>query len=238
MKSNRLAAFGLAAGLLGGGVAGLALGVPGGAFAQSDETTTSTAGAAEPGSAERSGPAKGRWARDALAKLVTDGTITRAQADAVAAALEAARPPRGAGGHKGRGFGRAHKGHGLDAAASALGMTVEELRSAVSGGKSLTEVAREKGVDPEKLVEAMVAERRTRLAEAVAAGRLTQARADEMLATMTERARAVVNGQGPAFGGRGHHGRGGDGRRGFRGGAPSGEGSSFAPSSSGGATST
>jgi hypothetical protein len=193
MKTNRLAAFGLAAGLLGGGAAGLALGVPGLASAQSDETTTSEAPAAK--------PERGQWREDALAPLVANGTITQAQADAVIAALEAGRPAKGPHGHHGHGPHR----HGLSAAATALGMTEAELRTALEGGQTLAQVAQSKGVSVDTVVNAIVAEIKTKLNEQVAAGRLTQAQADERLAEATERTKAFVNGEGKPFGG-GHRG--------------------------------
>src|SRR5688572_23797063 len=198
MKTNRLAAFGLAAGLLGGGAAGLALGVPGLASAQSDETTTTEA-PADPAPAAKAD--RGQWMTDALAPLVSNGTVTQAQADAVIAALEAGRPAKGSGGHRGHG----PHGHGLSAAATALGMTEAELRTAIQGGQTLAQVAQSKGVSVDTLVNAIVAEIKTKLNEQVASGRLTQAQADERLAEATERTKAFVNGEGKPFGG-GHRG--------------------------------
>jgi hypothetical protein len=55
MKKNRLAAFGLVAGLLGGAAAGIALGVPNFAGAQTADTTT-TAPADPPADPGRGGP--------------------------------------------------------------------------------------------------------------------------------------------------------------------------------------
>ena len=196
MKPNRLAAFGLAAGLLAGGTAGLAFGAPVLAGAQIDGTTTPSAPGAPP-------VEKGRWMRDALAPLVENGTITQTQSDAVIGALEAARPARGPR------HGHLRGGHGgAEAAAGALGMTAEELKAALQGGKSLADVAREKGVDPEAVVSAIVADVQARVAEKVSAGRITQEQADRMLAEVTERTRAFVNGEAPAFGRPGRHHRG------------------------------
>jgi hypothetical protein len=111
----------------------------------------------------------------------------------------------------GRGHGSGHGFRNLDAAAQALGMTVEELRTALRGGKSLAAVAREKGIDPGKLVDALVAQMKARLDEHVASGKNTQAEADQMLADAKTRIEAFVNGTAPApglgFGGR-HGGRG------------------------------
>lgn len=210
MKPNRLAAFGLAAGLFAGGAAGFAFGVPTLAGAQTDESTTDT-----------TTPEKGRWMRDALAPLVEDGTINQNQADAVIGALDAARPARHP--HRGHGF-RGGPGT-LEAAAGALGMTVEELRAAVRGGQNLAEVAEDKGVDPEQVVAAVVTDMQARIAEKVEAGRLTQEQADRILAELTERARAFVNGEAPGLGGPGF-GRHGRHRGGF---PPPAEGSSAEP---------
>lgn len=206
MKPNRLAAFGLAAGLLGGGAAGFAFGTPGFAGAQTDDTTMT-----DDSSSSTASPAgKGQWMADALAPLVDNGTVTQAQADAVIDALEAARPARH---HGGRRMGPAR----LEAAAEALGMTVEDLRRALSEGQSLAEVAQGQGVDPEQVVNALVAEAQAHINDKVADGRITQEQADEMLSNLTERIRAFVNGEAPAFGGPGHrHGPGGFGDARFR----------------------
>ena len=75
MQKNRLAIFGLVAGLLGGGVAGIAFGAPSFAGAQTADSAVTTDTAAL---------ARGQWMTDALVSLVASGTITQAQADAVA----------------------------------------------------------------------------------------------------------------------------------------------------------
>jgi hypothetical protein len=126
---------------------------------------------------------------------VADNTISQAQADAVIAALEAARPAKGRHGHGpgGKGF-RGGPGR-LDAAATAIGITVDELRTALRDGKSLADVAKDKGVDPEKVVSALVAELKAHLDQEVASGRRTQAEVDQKLAGATERIRAFVNGE-------------------------------------------
>ncbi|HEY3240950.1 MAG TPA: hypothetical protein VGL92_15385 [Acidimicrobiia bacterium] len=195
---HRLAAFGLVAGLLGGGAAGVALGLPGFAGAESSDSASTTA-PADPAAPAR--PARGAWVKDALAPLVEKGTITQAQADAVIAALEAAKPAKGPRDHgpEGKGF-RGGPGR-LDAAAGAIGITPEELRTALQGGQSLADVAKSKGVDPEKVVSALVADLKAHLDQEVASGEHTQAEADQKLANVTERIRAFVNGEGPLKGG-------------------------------------
>jgi hypothetical protein len=230
MKSqHRLAAFGLVAGLLGGGVAGVALGLPGFAGAQTgDSSSSSTAPAnpADPGAPAK--PDRAAWLRGALAPLVEKGTISQAQADAVISALEAARPAKGPRdrGPEGKRFRGGPNGGGrLDAAASAIGITPEELGTALRDGKSLADVARDKGVDPEKVVSALVAGLKAHLDQEVASGRHTQAEADQKLAGATERIRAFVNGEA------GKRGFGPHGRRGPRPDDAPAAPSSFTPSS-------
>ena len=215
--NNKLAAVGLAAGLLGGAAAGLALGVPGLAGAQSDATTTTTPATTAPdttapdttapdtGSDETPAPKdRSAWMTEALAPLVSAGTITQAQADAVIEALQAAKPE----GRHGPGPGIVHAS--IDTAAKALGVTSEELRTALRDGKSVADVAGEKGVDVQVVIDALVAEAQERIATAVSDGRITQAQADERLATLTDDVTKIVNGEGRGFGrGRGP-GRGGD----------------------------
>ena len=199
MKPNRLAVYGLTAGLLGGCAAGLVLTGSSLASAQvSDVTGTVT----DPNNTTAPArPAKGEWAKSVLDGLVAKGTITQAQADEILAALNAARPAHGPG--KGHGRGAAK----LDAAAKVLGMTVEDLRSALDGGKSLAAVAAEKGVDVAKVVDALVAEFKAHLDQEVASGIHTQAEADQKLADARARLEAFVNGTAPAggFGGGRHH---------------------------------
>lgn len=198
MTPKRLAALGLVAGLFAGGAAGAALGIPGLAGAQTDESTTTT----EPTPA-RPPADKGQWLNDTLAPLVEQGTISQTQADAVIDALQAARPMRGPHGPGGPGMPGMRGGPGLrgglDAAAGALGMTIDELRSALGGGQSLAEVAKDKNIDAQKVVDAIVAEAKTHLAEKVSGGAMTQAEADALIARLTEKAEAFVNGEAPAF---------------------------------------
>ena len=182
MKKQRLAAAGLIAGLTAGGLGGLALGAPAVSFAQ-DATDSTTAPAADADHASR--------LLETLQPLIDDGTLTQAQADAVIGALEAARPAVGPGDH-GRG------GRGLDSAAAAIGISVDELRQALTDGSTIAEVAQSNGVDVQTVVDAMVADLQAHLAEEVASGEHTQAEADEKIANANERITAMVNGEMPA----------------------------------------
>jgi len=201
---KRLTALGLTAGLVTGGAAGLAIGVPSLSSAQSGGTdSTTTAPTTPAGKAPAAKPDPSKWIQDALAPLVTAGTITQAQADAVAQALQNAKPALGPG-HLG-GPGLRGIGAGLDTAAKAIGVTTDELRQAIASGQSIAEFAKSKNVDPQKVIDAMVADAKSRLNAAVAANKLTQAQADTVLANSTTMITNLVNGtiKVPDFGG--HH---------------------------------
>jgi hypothetical protein len=139
--------------------------------------------------------------KSALAGLVDDGSITQEQADEVATTLGEA----GFGGH-------GHHGGRLDlaVAATALGMTEEELRTALAvDGTSLAEVAEAQDVQIDTLVEALVQAEQERIAQAVEDGRITQAEADERLANLEARVTERVSSEDAHLGGgRGHHGAG------------------------------
>ena len=93
-----------------------------------------------------------------------------------------------------RPFGRAN----LGVAASVLGLTPTALRDALMGGQSLAQVATSNGVDPQKLIDALVADQTAKLDQSVKAGRLTQAQEDRLKATLPKRVADQVNGvRGP-----------------------------------------
>ena len=148
--------------------------------------------------------------KSALSGLVKDGTLTQVQADKVAGTLDSQPPLAGMGGRGGRGGG---SGMGMtqshDTAAKALGMTSDELYTAVQGGKSLADVAKDQKVSVDSLVKAMVADAQADLAAAVKAGTMTQAQADTIKSSLTERIIDQVNGVRAGGGmGRGSRGAG------------------------------
>ena len=201
---KRFAAASLAAGLAGGAVAGIALTHPSISGAQTDTTTRHTTVPGTTGqTAPDQKPDRGQWAQDALAPLVANGTITQSQADAVIAALEAARPEGGPG--FGHGFGH---GADLEAAATAIGITEDELRTALQSGQSLAEIAQAHGVTPQAVIDALVVDAKADVAERVTSGDITQAEADQKLAALADRITAMVNGELPLRGpgGPGFHG--------------------------------
>jgi hypothetical protein len=169
---------------LGLGAAAVAL--PGIASA-ADSTTTTVAG----GLADRVAGIK-----DALKGLVSNGTITQAQADKVASTL-ASNLPMGRGGHGPRG------GLTPEAVAKVLGITVDELRAGHEAGKTLAQLAAAEGISKADLISKLVAAAKAQLAADVTAGRLTQAQADEKSATLTARITEMVDRVGPPHGDRG-----------------------------------
>ena len=134
---------------------------------------------------------------------VKAGTLTEAQGTELKARIQAgsfplfAGPGFGRGGHGGRVLGF---GHHLGAAASYLGVTETALRASLEGGKTLADVAREKGKPVDGLVAALVADETKELDTAVTAGRLTKAQRDEIVATLKERFTAIVSGERPVRG--------------------------------------
>ncbi len=178
---KKLAAAAIAASMLGGAAAGIAFAVP--SIASADPSAASSSS-----TAPKTPPP---WVSDALKKLVAAGTIDQAQSDAVAKALEAARPPGGP--HAGR-------GPGLAVAAKAIGIDEAALRTELRSGKTIADVARAHGVDVKTVIDALVADMHSHLAADVASGRLTQAQADRMQANASQHATDLVNGTPPAPG--------------------------------------
>lgn len=241
--NKRLAGTGLAIGLVAGAGAGFVLEMAGSAGASSgaavvvraavaNTTTDSTAptDTAVPGNPSAPTPAARPDPTTELQKvlqpLIDDGTITQAQADKVIAALAAARPEGGPmGGRKMIGRG----GFGLDAVATALGITAADVRTALQSGQSLADLAVSKGKTAQDVIDAIVAEATTKINAEVTAKHLTQANADKILAGLTTQVTAFVNNTppaggpgmgrgfggpmmgGPGFGGPGHRGNDADG---------------------------
>jgi hypothetical protein len=145
---------------------------------------------------------------DALKKAVENqidaavqaGRITKAQGDALKARVEAGELPLFGGPHRGLGGpgGFRHGGgpfaRGLDAAATYLGMTEAELHQALEGGKTLAQVAKDKGKTVDGLVTALTNDAKQKVDTAVKNGRLTQAQADQMLKDLQSRITDLVNG--------------------------------------------
>ncbi|MFN8110787.1 MAG: hypothetical protein U0Y82_13230 [Thermoleophilia bacterium] len=81
-------------------------------------------------------------------------------------------------------------------AAGAIGISETDLLTALKSGKTLAEVATANSVDPQKVIDALVADQKAELAAAVTAGTITQAQADQMATGITQRVTDQVNGTG------------------------------------------
>src|SRR5215211_4587648 len=93
----------------------------------------------------------------------------------------------------------------LEAAATYLGLSETQLREALSNGKTLAQVAGDRGKSVDGLVDAMLAHAKRKLDDAVKAGRLTNAEGNDMLAGLKKRITNLVNGRFPMPPGPGFH---------------------------------
>ncbi|MHB8781544.1 MAG: hypothetical protein ACYC55_09195 [Candidatus Geothermincolia bacterium] len=78
-------------------------------------------------------------------------------------------------------------GAGMEIIAEQLGMSEDELREQLLDGKTIAELASEKGVELQAIIDAVMNDARERMAKEVAEEDITQKRADEMLEHMEER---------------------------------------------------
>jgi hypothetical protein len=154
-----------------------------------------------------------------IAAAVTSGKLTQAQADQITPTLtqrftdlvngvHPAGGPGGPGGPGGFGHGPGGGGDDLTVAATYLGSTTANLLTQLQTGKTLAQVAAAtSGKSTPGLVAALVAAEKTEIAGYVTSGKLTQAQADQMTATLTARFTDFVNGVRPADGPGGPNGQ-------------------------------
>ena len=96
----------------------------------------------------------------------------------------------------GPGFGAPHPFfHGLDAAATYLGLTQAQLESRVDSGKTLAQIAKAEGKSVDGLKAAMLRDAQAKLDAAVKAGRLSKAEEQEVLQGLQKRIDDLVDGQ-------------------------------------------
>ncbi len=176
-------------------------------------TRTSSNGIANP-MAKTAGPEEA--VNSVLSALVTKGTITQAQADAIKAAFTAAAPVRGMDG-PGKGIGPNDADRvALEALVSkTIGVDSATIRTRLAAGESLGAIA---GAKKAELISVLVAEETKRIDANVTAGKLTAAQATTLKAGLTAHITAEIDQvggkRGPAMGG---PDRGGKGEKGGRG---------------------
>jgi len=131
-------------------------------------------------------------------QALSDGTITQ-QADALKQQLTNGESLfRFSGGP--HGFGR--HSFDVDTVATTLGITSDELRTELQSGTALKDVITNHGKTVDEVVNALVAQEKTELDQAVTDGRITQAQEDQMLANLpTQLTDAINNGTLPCVGG-------------------------------------
>lgn len=130
---------------------------------------------------------------------VAAGRLTKQQGDELKQRIESGDFPLFGPPAFGHGFGAPHPFfHGLDAAASYLGLTEAQLHSRIESGKTLAEIAKAQGKSVDGLKDAMVKDAKTHLDAAVKAGRLSSAEEQRVLADLEQRIDDLVNGKLPA----------------------------------------
>lgn len=217
--SKKGVAVGVTAGLVGGALAGLVLGVPGVGSAASDPivqavqvaqvddpdagTDTDIDTGTETGD-ETVEP--GARLREMLQELVDDGTLTADQADSVTDHLVENQPERTIRDRvRDRGRDRVSdrvqdqrggpgRTLGSGVLADTLGLDSDELSDELRSGSTLADIAAANGVDTSELVDALVAEVEERMDAAVEAERITAEEAADKLAEIRTSISERING--------------------------------------------
>ncbi|MBI5289436.1 MAG: hypothetical protein HY873_10750 [Chloroflexi bacterium] len=135
-------------------------------------------------------------ANDTVDEALANGRITQEQADKAHERINSGKGLRGF-------FERRHdrREHRRDlvrhaivqSSATALNMTVEELRAELQAGNSIADVANEQGVSLDTVKAQITSDAEAKLDELVANGKLTQEKADEALAKLTENLDDILN---------------------------------------------
>ena len=154
-----------------------------------------------------------------LASLVTKGTITQAQSDAIVKALDEARAADMANSPKGpKGAVGPDRAATLTLISKTLGIDEATIKSRIAAGETLAAIA---GSKKDALIAALVADETKRIDAAVTAGKLTADQATKLKANLTAHVTDEVNSTrpmggkgGPGMGDKRGHGRMGGGMAG------------------------
>ena len=153
---------------------------------------------------------------DRIDAAVADGRLTKEQGAELKQRIESGELPLLGGPAFGfrHGPGAPHGFfHGLDGAASYLGLTEAQLHRQLESGKTLAQIAKAQGKSVDGLKDALVKDAKTKLDAAVKAGRLSSAEEKQILSDLHQRVDDLVNGKLPE---RGFGFRGGPHGFGFR----------------------
>jgi len=144
------------------------------AAATTSTTTSSTSSSAKPGN--RSDPLK-----TVLDQLVGQGKLSATQETDVLTAWQQYQQqhPRG-----GPGFGHGFGGGDIQAVATVLKLTPQQLQQQFQAGKSVAQIAQAQNVPLQTVKDAITAAAKTRLDQEVSSGRITSAQETQMLANL------------------------------------------------------
>jgi hypothetical protein len=160
----------------------------GGAVTVASWLPIGTAGAQTPTTqAPSSSSGHGGRVKNALDGLVSKGTITQDQENAVLSAIRQAVAGRWPALRS-----------AIKVAADTIGLEPMDLAKAVRAGQSIADVAKAHNVDPQKVIDALVKAGDARIDQALANGRIDQDKADQAKARLPERAKRLVNFTRPA----------------------------------------
>lgn len=154
-----------------------------------------------------------------LSDLVKKGTLTQAQADALNAAVAAARTADDAKRVADKAAHEAERAALEALVAKTIGVDAAVIKTRLAAGESLGAIA---GAKKDALIAVLVAEETKRIDAAVTAGKLTAAQATTMKAGLVAHVTAEVDSVGgpkggPEMGGKGGHKHGGPGMGGHDG---------------------
>lgn len=145
-----------------------------------------------------------------LAGLVTKGTITQAQSDAITAAVTAARAAHEADRDSHEAANSARRTAHEALIATTIGIDAATIKTRLAAGETLGAIA---GAKKSALITALVAEATKEIDAAVTAGKMTAAQATSLKSSLTERITTGIDSVrgamgpgkgGPGMGGRGH----------------------------------
>ena len=206
MRSKRAVLIGAVTALAAGGAVGGALAASGTFDPQAERQAYLNDAAGRLGvTSSKLENALKQAALDRVDAELAAGQITQAQANAAKAAINAGNLPVGVPGLR-PGAGPGFRIHGggfgfrgtVDAAATYLGLTDDQLRTQLMSGKSLADVAKAQNKSVDGLEQAIIAAVQSKLDQAVKNGRLTSDQESQILTKLKASVDDLVNGTLPA----------------------------------------
>ena len=136
-------------------------------------------------------------AKKLIATLAMAGVITAGSAGAAFAADGSTpgngQPPAGQAAGRHPGARRHLLQEAMKVVADTLGVSTQDLRTALKGGQSISEYATSLGKNPQDVVTALVNAANTHIDQAVADGKLDATKAAEIKAKVPDRVNQLVN---------------------------------------------